>query len=101
MRGHCERVLASDHPADSHTIISYDHDVPDHLPGSPLCPVELKHKMKGQGICPLHGRRSEVVAARGRADAKRLGSLATARREPEIVFDSGVAEGDEHQGLGS
>jgi hypothetical protein len=41
----------------------------------------------------LHGRRKDAKAARAaksKADAKRVDSMAQARREPEIVFDSGT-----------
>jgi len=31
-------------------------DVPEHLTGSPLCPLHPKHKTYGVGICPFHGR---------------------------------------------
>jgi len=31
-------------------------DVPEHLPGSPLCPLSPKHKAGGKGICVYHGR---------------------------------------------
>jgi hypothetical protein len=30
--------------------------IPDHLPNSPLCPKHPKHKSKGRGRCPAHGR---------------------------------------------
>ncbi|KAK8159752.1 hypothetical protein IWX90DRAFT_309804 [Phyllosticta citrichinensis] len=32
-------------------------DVPEHLPGSPLCPLSPKHRGGGRGICVYHGRR--------------------------------------------
>ncbi|KAH7047501.1 hypothetical protein B0J12DRAFT_124499 [Macrophomina phaseolina] len=32
-------------------------DIPEHLPGSPLCPLSPKHKSGGKGICVYHGRR--------------------------------------------
>ncbi|KAF2489542.1 hypothetical protein BU16DRAFT_567714 [Lophium mytilinum] len=34
----------------------FDWIVPDHLPGSPLCPLSPKHKSGGLGICVYHGR---------------------------------------------
>jgi hypothetical protein len=34
----------------------FDWIVPDHLPGSPLCPISPKHKSGGKGICVYHGR---------------------------------------------
>ncbi|KAK4499202.1 hypothetical protein PRZ48_009715 [Zasmidium cellare] len=36
--------------------LGHEHDVPDHLPNSPLCPLHHKHKSGGKAICPLHGR---------------------------------------------
>ena len=30
--------------------------IPDHLPNSPLCPRNVKHKSAGLGICPIHGK---------------------------------------------
>ena len=35
-----------------------EHNVPDHLAGSPLCPMHPKHKTGGLGVCPYHGRRA-------------------------------------------
>jgi len=37
--------------------IQAEHNVPDHLAGSPLCPMHPKHKTGGLGVCPYHGRR--------------------------------------------
>ncbi|KAI9650945.1 accessory factor associated with RNA polymerase II [Ciborinia camelliae] len=34
-------------------------NVPDHLPNSPLCPANPMHTSKGQGICPMHGRKKD------------------------------------------
>lgn len=31
-------------------------DIPEHLPTSPLCPKHPKHKSKGTGVCPFHGK---------------------------------------------
>ena len=31
-------------------------DVPEHLPNSPLCPRNPKHRSGGTGTCPYHGR---------------------------------------------
>ena len=33
-----------------------DHNIPEHLPNSPLCPRNPKHKSGGTGTCPYHGR---------------------------------------------
>ncbi len=31
-------------------------DIPEHLPSSPLCPMNPKHDGGGRSICPYHGR---------------------------------------------
>ncbi|KAF2098461.1 hypothetical protein NA57DRAFT_75705 [Rhizodiscina lignyota] len=36
---------------------SFDWDIPVHLPQSPLCPLNPKHKSGGKGVCVYHGRR--------------------------------------------
>ena len=38
------------------TTSHFDFNVPDHLPSSPLCPKNPKHKSGGKGICVYHGR---------------------------------------------
>ncbi|OCK81894.1 hypothetical protein K432DRAFT_3948 [Lepidopterella palustris CBS 459.81] len=38
----------------------FEWDLPEHLPGSPLCPLNPKHKSGGKGICVYHGRKKEV-----------------------------------------
>lgn len=35
---------------------SFELNVPEHLPSSPLCPRHPKHKSGGKGICVYHGR---------------------------------------------
>ena len=30
--------------------------VPEHLPNSPLCPRHPKHRSRGRGVCPYHGK---------------------------------------------
>jgi hypothetical protein len=40
---------------------SFVLDIPEHLPGSPLCPMSPLHKSSGKGVCPLHGRRRTIV----------------------------------------
>ena len=44
-------------------ITQVEVDVPDHLPTSPLCPRHPKHKTKGKGICPMHGRNNSIGSA--------------------------------------
>lgn len=46
MAGHADEDMAN-----------FKWDVPEHLPGSPLCPLSPKHKSGGKGICIYHGRR--------------------------------------------
>ncbi|MCJ1284524.1 accessory factor associated with RNA polymerase II [Xylographa opegraphella] len=35
---------------------TFELDVPDHLPNSPMCAKNPKHTSGGKGICPYHGR---------------------------------------------
>lgn len=35
----------------------FDFDVPEHLPSSPMCPTNSRHKSGGTGLCVYHGRR--------------------------------------------
>ncbi len=37
-------------------VEQFELDVPDHLPGSPLCPRSPMHKSGGKGTCVYHGR---------------------------------------------
>ncbi|KAK4993579.1 hypothetical protein LTR66_005961 [Elasticomyces elasticus] len=39
----------------------FELNVPEHLPNSPLCPLNPKHKSGGKAICPLHGRKKTVL----------------------------------------
>lgn len=87
LRAHIDRALAEDHPDDDDKDAVFEIDVPDHLPTSPLCPLSPKHKSGGRGICPLHGRRGDK--RKGQTRTGSLGAGGT-KREPEIVFDSGV-----------
>ncbi|RYP66364.1 hypothetical protein DL771_007870 [Monosporascus sp. 5C6A] len=51
---------------------AFQFDLPEHLPSSPMCPANKKHKSGGTGVCVYHGRRkrsSEVVAGSGGRDA--------------------------------
>ncbi|KAI9839317.1 MAG: hypothetical protein M1819_003312 [Sarea resinae] len=41
------------------TNLDFDLNVPEHLPGSPLCPQSLMHSSGGKGICVYHGRRRD------------------------------------------
>ncbi|PNP53824.1 hypothetical protein THARTR1_05948 [Trichoderma harzianum] len=35
----------------------FEFDVPEHLPSSPMCPANKRHKSGGTGVCVYHGRR--------------------------------------------
>ncbi len=39
---------------------TFELDVPEHFPGSPLCPLSPLHKSRGMAMCPYHGRRSTL-----------------------------------------
>ncbi|KAF2763039.1 hypothetical protein EJ05DRAFT_495880 [Pseudovirgaria hyperparasitica] len=39
----------------------HEWDLPEHLPGSPLCPLSPKHKSGGKGYCPMHSRRKTHI----------------------------------------
>ncbi|OTA63625.1 hypothetical protein K449DRAFT_432933 [Hypoxylon sp. EC38] len=36
---------------------SFEFDMPEHLPNSPMCPANKRHKSGGTGVCVYHGRR--------------------------------------------
>lgn len=35
----------------------FEFDVPEHLPMSPMCPANKRHKSGGTGVCVYHGRK--------------------------------------------
>ncbi|KAL7816842.1 hypothetical protein V8C44DRAFT_355872 [Trichoderma aethiopicum] len=45
----------------------FEFDVLEHLPGSPLCPADKRHKSGGTGVCVYHGRRKTGSHLRGEA----------------------------------
>ncbi|KAI1658001.1 hypothetical protein F4813DRAFT_396127 [Daldinia decipiens] len=38
---------------------SFEFDMPEHLPNSPMCPANKRHSSGGTGICVYHGRRKK------------------------------------------
>lgn len=42
---------------------TFELNVTDHLPSSPLCPRNPKHKSGGRGVCVYHGRNRELQEA--------------------------------------
>ncbi|EHK48171.1 hypothetical protein TRIATDRAFT_192231, partial [Trichoderma atroviride IMI 206040] len=50
----CRRDLLD---ANSGSTGRFEFDVPEHLPRSPMCPANKRHKSGGAGVCVYHGRR--------------------------------------------
>ncbi|KAK5987938.1 hypothetical protein PT974_12074 [Cladobotryum mycophilum] len=48
----------------------FEFDVPEHLPSSPMCPANSRHKSGGTGLCVYHGRRraKSTLREENRAD---------------------------------
>lgn len=42
---------------DPSKVARFEFDIPEHLPNSPMCPANLRHKHGGTGLCVYHGRR--------------------------------------------
>ncbi|KAK8118725.1 uncharacterized protein PG998_003351 [Apiospora kogelbergensis] len=40
---------------------TFEFDLPEHLPNSPMCPANKKHKSGGTGVCVYHGRRKRSM----------------------------------------
>jgi hypothetical protein len=45
-------------------------DVPEHLPSSPLCPLNPKNLMYGRLLCPIHGKGNLVARRRTSKDGR-------------------------------
>lgn len=93
MRALISKALAEDDSGGEDAEALLRTHVPDHLPGSPLCPLDVRNRAGGKSICPLHGSRKTMQDAAQKRRSKvggQRGSLTPAvKREPEIVFDSG------------
>jgi hypothetical protein len=50
-------ILSEEEPQDLDELRMFEWDLPEHLPGSPLCPLSPKNPSKGQGACIYHGRK--------------------------------------------
>lgn len=98
VRAHIDRALENPNSDDDDPDAVFEVDVPDHLPNSPLCPKDLRHKHHGKGICPMHGRRKKgdpaiAKSPTAKLDTPRSGSVTVSlRREPQIVYESTQAE---------
>jgi len=81
---------------DNDTQIGFELNVPDHLPSSPLCPLNPKHRSGGTAICPLHGRKRKKgpVVASSTPGSPPQTSGATG---PRIVYEGGGSGSPEGQ----
>ena len=52
-----------------HRFNTFELNIPEHLPSSPICPKYPKHPSGGTGICPYHGRQRIINESRGSATA--------------------------------
>ncbi|KAF3767600.1 hypothetical protein M406DRAFT_321631 [Cryphonectria parasitica EP155] len=43
----------------------FEFDLPEHLPSSPMCPANPKHKGKGKLVCVYHGRGRQASTVQG------------------------------------
>lgn len=100
MRAHISKARAEEdsdyEDVDAEELLRLD--VPDHLPGSPLCPLHVVNagSRRGKSICPLHGSRKTMFDQALKRKSKVGGpraSVVWSKREPEIVFDSGDGSG--------
>lgn len=79
---------------------SFEFDLPEHLPNSPMCPANKKHRSGGTGVCVYHGRRKQSSLVhgsdgsgdegnqKGLVDRSRLGRL----KERRGLFYNGNAD---------
>ncbi|KAJ6789397.1 hypothetical protein PWT90_00950 [Aphanocladium album] len=58
---------------DADNAVKFEFDVPEHLPSSPMCPANVRHKSGGKGLCVYHGRRRAVSTVHDEG-SKRQGS---------------------------
>ncbi|KAM3508073.1 hypothetical protein MY10362_001419 [Beauveria mimosiformis] len=61
---------------DTNCATNFEFDVPEHLPNSPMCPANVRHKSGGSGLCVYHGRRRALSTA-GDGGPKRHDSNST------------------------
>jgi len=63
-----------DQPDEFGNRVRAEQNVPEHLAGSPLCPMHPKHKSGGWGVCPYHGRRKSATESTSNDDRRPSGS---------------------------
>lgn len=56
---------------DTSPAARFEFDVPEHLPSSPMCPANVRHKSGGTGLCVYHGRRRALSTVRDEATKRR------------------------------
>ena len=93
-RTYMEEALKADDNDDDEYMFQFEFNVPDHLPNSPLRPLNAKHKSGGKAICPIHGRKKMSVAPKANMrETREMREGNAVKREPKIVYESG-AQGD-------
>ncbi|KAI1083406.1 hypothetical protein F5B20DRAFT_595417 [Whalleya microplaca] len=50
---------------------AFEFDIPEHLPSSPMCPANKRHKSGGTGVCVYHGRRKKSSGDGDGSEAER------------------------------
>lgn len=89
VRSYVEEMLG-DNDDSGASQLQFEFNVPDHLPNSPLCPLNDKQGTRGQHLCPMHGRKGSAMRhppTRGRP-ARRAEDMGGTRHQPTIVFES-------------
>ncbi|KAK4548359.1 hypothetical protein LTR36_010229 [Oleoguttula mirabilis] len=90
IRTYVEDALNED--GDEDLELGFELDVPEHLPNSPLCPLDPRHKSGGKAICPLHGRKKRVErlgTTFNKVTTKTAGKV-TIKPKPQIVYEGKV-----------
>ncbi|KAI1735718.1 hypothetical protein F4680DRAFT_452604 [Xylaria scruposa] len=69
---------------------AFRFDLPEHLPSSPMCPANKRHKSGGTGVCVYHGR-----AKRAKKTSPDLSGDYSPREGSRRHGDEGLSEGSE------
>ncbi|KAK5163259.1 histone deacetylase [Saxophila tyrrhenica] len=89
IRTYVEEALGEEDAAsESANNMPFELNVPDHLPGSPLCPLSPKHKSGGKAICPIHGRKRNSKAL----DSPRVNNDDSGKTQPLEDVSDGMDE---------
>ncbi|KAH9887164.1 hypothetical protein F4778DRAFT_786461 [Xylariomycetidae sp. FL2044] len=57
---------------------AFEFDLPEHLPSSPMCPANKRHKSGGTGVCVYHGRRKKSIGSAATASTTTTAAAAGA-----------------------